>query len=41
MPALMSAMDVPLFAGGPPGSPVMLMIPAKPCAMRSKPPLSA
>ncbi len=41
MPALMSAIDVPLFTGAPPGSPVMLMIPEKPCAMRSNPPLSA
>jgi len=41
MPALMSATGVPDFTGGPPGSPVMLMRPAKPCAMRSNPPLSA
>ena len=41
MPALMSAIEVPDFTGGPPGSPVMLMRPAKPWAIRSKPPLSA
>ena len=41
MPALMSAMGEPDFTGAPPGSPVMLISPAKPWAIRSKPPLSA
>jgi len=41
MPALMSAMGEPDFTGAPPGSPVIDMRPEKPCAIRSKPPLSA
>ena len=41
IPALMSAIGEPDFTGGPPGSPVIDMSPENPCAMRSKPPLSA
>ena len=41
IPALMSATELPVFTGGPPGSPVIDISPAKPCAIRSKPPLSA
>ena len=41
MPALMSATELPVFTGGRPGSPVIDIRPAKPCAIRSKPPLSA
>ena len=40
-PALMSETGLPVLAGAPPGSPVMDMRPAKPWAIRSKPPLSA
>ena len=41
MPAFMSVTGLPTFTGAPPGSPVMLIRPETPCAMRSKPPLSA
>ena len=34
----MSVIGTPAFAGGPPGSPVTLMIPLAPWAMMSKPP---
>jgi len=41
MPALMSATELPVFTGAPPGSPVIDIRPETPCAIRSKPPLSA
>ncbi len=42
IPAVMSVTGAPTFTGGRPGpSPVMLISPAYPCAMRSKPPCSA
>jgi hypothetical protein len=41
MPALMSATGEPALIGGRPSSPVMLIMPLMPCAIKSKPPLSA